>query len=78
METNLALQKDNNNSFGPLLNIEEINIDENKESEKGVVPLNQFEYEFNPSAHPDPGVAEVKEGGNQENTKEDTDSDEEE
>ena len=32
METNLALHKDNENNFGPLLNIEETNIDENKES----------------------------------------------
>ena len=74
METIPVLQKDNENSFDPLTIIKETNFDENIESGKGIVSMNQS----NPPARPDPGASYSKERGNQEVIEEDTNFDEEE
>ena len=74
MESSQVLQKGNENSFEPLTIIEETNFDEDIESRKGIMSMNQS----NPPARPDPGASYSKERGNQEVIEEDTNSDEEE
>ena len=74
-EVNPALQKVNGSSFGSLVNVEETNIDVRKEREKEVVLTNQSENEVIPLTHSDPGAMGSKEGGIQENTEEETESD---